>query len=170
MPSICWWLVLLYFQPWPLHWIQNSSIQLSASLSFPFECLLGILNVQWPDRKFCHNGQTEDFATHQNIYSPSQENHMNIYLVTQSQICIHSLSPLLIFSYIQSLSKNSKLNFQSKSPLCPLLPFPLYDLFQATIATFLDCHKLLPVSLPESFVLFNPSFPHCSSTAFYRLR
>lgn len=32
----------------------DSSIQLSASLSFPSECLLGILNVQWPDRRFCH--------------------------------------------------------------------------------------------------------------------
>ena len=148
----------------------DSSIQLSASLSFPSECLLGILNVQWPDRKFCDNGQTEDFVTHQNTYSPSQENHTNIYLVTQSQICGHYLSPLLIFSYIQSLNKNSKLDFQSKSPFCPLLPFPLYDLVQATIVTFLDYDKLLPVSLPESFVLFNPSFPHCSSTAFYRLR
>ena len=66
----------------------GSSIQLPASLSFPFECLLSILNVQWPDRRFCHNGQTEDFATHQNIYSPSQENHMNIYLVAQSQIVV----------------------------------------------------------------------------------
>ena len=116
----------------------GSSIQLPASLSFPFECLLSILNVQWPDRRFCHPPK------YLFPISGKSHEHLSGCSITNRG---HSLSPLLIFPYIQSLNKNSKLDFQSKSPFCPLLSFPLYDLVQATIVTFLDHHKLLPVSL-----------------------
>ena len=105
-----------------------------------FECTMARQKIlsQWADRRFCHPPK------YLFPISGKSHEHLSGCSITNRG---HSLSPLLVFPYIQSLNKNSKLDFQSKSPFCPLLSFPLYDLVQATIVTFLDHHKLLPVSL-----------------------